>query len=227
MLFFPVDSATSCSIHSPMPTMEDFGDRIPILSRRGRVPAIAAPRTRPGFDSSSARRAARVASASSSRVSISTPASPQGTSPNAARAEYRPPTCGSALNTRYPSSRAAMSNGEPGSVTTTIRVNGSIPAAVNAASNARLCESVSTVDPDFDDTTTTVVSMSVSTTRASCVGCVVSSTTRGTPSVRVITSGASEEPPMPHSTIRFSPRARNSSCNAVISGISGRECSLA
>ena len=65
---------------------------------------------------------------------MSTPASPLGTSPKAVSAEYRPPTLGSALNTRYPSARAATSSGDPGSVTTMIRSVGSMPAARNAAS---------------------------------------------------------------------------------------------
>ena len=47
--------------------------------------------------------------------------------------------------------------GELGSVTMKIRSVFSIPAASNAASKLRFCESVSTVDPDFEETTTTVL----------------------------------------------------------------------
>ena len=46
--------------------------------------------------------------------------------------------------------------GEPGSVTITMRLAGSMPAASKAWANVRRCESVSTVEPDFDDTTSTV-----------------------------------------------------------------------
>ena len=91
---------------------------------------------------------------------MSTPANPEGTRPNAVRAEYRPPTVGSALKILYPSALAATSIGEPGSVTITMRSDFSMPAAVKACSKMRFCESVSTVDPDFDETIIAVCSMS-------------------------------------------------------------------
>ena len=83
----------------------------------------------------------------------------------------------------------------------TIRVVGSMPASVKACANARRWLSVSTVEPDLLDTTTTVRSRSVSAPRTTS-GSEESSTTIGTPAVAQMTSGASDEPPMPQSTTR-------------------------
>ena len=83
----------------------------------------------------------------------------------------------------------------------TIRVVGSMPASVKAWAKARRWLSVSTVEPDLLDTTTTVRSRSVSAPRTTS-GSEESSTTIGTPAVAQMTSGASEEPPMPQSTTR-------------------------
>ena len=49
--------------------------------------------------------------------------------------------------------------GEPGSVTITTRPAGSMPAASKALTKARRCESVSTVEPDLEETTIAVRSM--------------------------------------------------------------------
>ena len=53
--------------------------------------------------------------------------------------------------------------GEFGSVTTMIREVLSILACSNACSKILFCESVSTVEPDLDETTTTVFAMSFDT----------------------------------------------------------------
>ena len=74
--------------------------------------------------------------------------------------------------------RAETSSGDPGSVTMTMRSIGSIPAAVKAAAKTRLWLSVSTVEPDFDDKTTTVRSSGPSSAACTWSGCVESSTTR-------------------------------------------------
>ena len=142
-------------------------------------------------------------------------------------AENRPPTLGSARKWRYPASCAHCASGEPGSVTMQMRSAGSMPSCSNAAMNARRCESVSTVEPDFDDTTTAVCSRSDSSTSATCSGLVESRTSSSIWAVRAITSGASDEPPIPHSTIRVTPFARNSSRAAVICAISGCDTSWA
>ena len=133
-------------------------------------------------------------------VSVSQPASIVGTTPNAVSPEYLPPTVGSARNTRYPSTVACLCMGESGSVTMKIRVLLSMPAASKAASKLRFCESVSTVEPDFEDTTTTVLLKSPERAARTCEGSVESSTTSSLPAVLAITSGASDDPPMPHST---------------------------
>ena len=120
------------------------------------------------------------------------------------------------------------SSGEPGSVTTTMRSSGSMPRSRNAASNARLAESVSTVEPDFDETTSTVcsrppASASPSSAASTWLGAVESRITSGTPEVCAITSGASDEPPMPASTTRVTPLATSSARSASISATSGRD----
>src|SRR5919197_87685 len=66
--------------------------------------------------------------------------------------------------------------------------------------------SVSTVPPLLLDTTTIVRSSRSPRTRATWCGSVVSSTVSGTPAVRVMTSGASDDPPMPASTTWSRPR---------------------
>ena len=97
----------------------------------------------------------------------------------------------------------------------------SMPASVNACSKARFCESVSTVEPDFEETTTAVCSIFCSRASRTWSGLVESRTTSSTPAVLVITSGASEEPPMPQSTNRLIPFAANSDFKAKIGAISG------
>ena len=101
----------------------------------------------------------------------------------------------------------------------------SIPFAVNACSKIRRWLSVSTVDPDLDDTTITVAERSPASASATWAASVVSSTVSGTPAVPVITSGASDDPPIPASTIRSSPSARSSARRASISASRGREVS--
>ena len=60
--------------------------------------------------------------------------------------------------------------------------------------------SVSTVEPLLLDTTTSAVSRRSLSVAATWCGSVVSSTVNGTPALRLITSGARDEPPMPAST---------------------------
>ena len=97
-----------------------------------------------------------------------------------------------------------------------------MPAFSKAATNARRAESVSTVEPDLDDTTRAVLSRSCN---ANCTisGSVESSTNSSTPSERVMTSGAREEPPMPASTNRVTPSDAKSSRNCRISATRGRD----
>jgi hypothetical protein len=64
------------------------------------LPAMAAARTSAGLRGSSIATSSSVASASSRSSEMSTPARPDGTRPKAVRAEYLPPTVGSALKTR-------------------------------------------------------------------------------------------------------------------------------
>ena len=75
-----------------------------------------------------------------------------------------------------------------------------IPASRNACQYARRWLSVSTVEPDLLATTTTVRSSRSASAARTWPGSVVSSTVSGRPRVRVITSGASDEPPIPAST---------------------------
>ena len=103
-----------------------------------------------------------------------------------------------------------------------------MPRSRNAASKARLAESVSTVEPDLDDTTSTVwvrppASASPSSAASTWPGEVESRITSGTPAVCAMTSGASDEPPMPASTTRVTPLATSSARSASISATSGRE----
>ena len=62
--------------------------------------------------------------------------------------------------TDKPFSRASRSNGDPGSVTTTICSLRASPAATKAAAKTALADAVSIVDPDFEETTTRVVARS-------------------------------------------------------------------
>ncbi len=101
----------------------------------------------------------------------------------------------------------------------------SIPASVKAFSNARRWESVSTVEPDFDDTTMAVRSRPASTAARTWSGSVESRTTRSTPAARVMTSGASDDPPMPQSTMRSTPSAASSSRSWRMTGISDLDSS--
>ncbi len=97
----PVDSATSCSAQSPKPGYGAPASAMTSLSTPARLATPSrAPSRRPGLSTESASRAGRIASASSSSAAMSAPASPLGTSPNAVRAENRPPTVGSARKTR-------------------------------------------------------------------------------------------------------------------------------
>src|SRR3954467_14643115 len=230
----PVDSAISCSAQSPKPRMgvSDSASTMPTLSRPVRK---TAPRATPSARAAlpgSARCSASV-SASVSSSPTSAPASALGTSPNADRALYRPPTVGSARNTAWapmaaagpPPAAAASGGGEPGSVTTTNRAPisfSSNPASAKAAMNARRWLSVSTVPPDFELTATTVRSRWVMAL-ATWPGSVVSRTTSGTPAVRQMTSGASDEPPMPQSTIRSRPREVSSARSSASPETSSRE----
>src|SRR5882757_558551 len=100
-----------------------------------------------------------------------------------------------------------------------------MPASVKAFSKMRRWLSVSTVPPDLDDTTIAVRVRSPASASATWPASVVSSTTSGTPAVAVITSGASDEPPMPASTIRSTPSPASSARSASISPTSGRELS--
>src|SRR4051794_40221678 len=223
----PVDSAISCSAQSPKPRMgvSDSASTMPTLSRPVRKPAPSATLSSRAALPGSARCSASV-SASVSSSPTSAPASALGTSPNADRALYRPPTVGSARNTAWaPMAAADSASGEPGSVTTTNRAPisfSSNPASAKAEMNARRWLSVSTVPPDFELTTTTVRSRSVMA-RATWPGSVVSRTTRGTPAVRQMTSGASDEPPMPQSTIRSRPREVSSARSSASPETSSRE----
>ena len=74
------------------------------------------------------------------------------------------------------------------------------PASSNACWYTRRWLSVSTVLPDLLATTTTVRSSRSARAARTWCGSVVSSTVSSTPSVRVMTSGASDEPPIPAST---------------------------
>ena len=99
---------------------------------------------------------------------------------------------------------------------------GSMPAASKAASKARRWESVSTVEPDLLDTTTTVRSRSTRAART-CPGSEESRTIRSTPAVAQMTSGASEDPPIPHRTTWSTPSERKCSRSAATSPTSGRD----
>ena len=103
-----------------------------------------------------------------------------------------------------------------------------MPRSRKAASKARLAESVSTVEPDFDETTSTVCvspppSASPSSAARTCPGEVESRMTSGTPAVCAMTSGASDDPPMPARTTRVTPFATSWARSASISATSGRE----
>ncbi len=107
---------------------------------------------------------------------------------------------------------ANASSCEPGSVTNTNRpAKSSTPTPLNAASKARRWESVSTVEPDLEETTTAVRRSDSSPISArTWPGSVVSRTLSPRSRVREMTSGARDEPPMPHSAMWSMPCSANS-----------------
>ena len=125
--------------------------------------------------------------------------------------------------TRYPAARASLSSGLAGSVTITMRWVGSMPAWVNAASKARRWESVSTVEPDLLETTTTARSSRSARAVRTESGFEESSTVSSTPAVAQMTSGASDDPPIPHRTTWSTPRSARWPRKAATSPIRGRE----
>ena len=85
-----------------------------------------------------------------------------------------------------------------------------MPASVNACSKARRCESVSTVEPDLEETTTTVRSSRSASASRTWSGLLESSTVSSTPYDAQMTSGARDEPPMPQSTTWSTPASWSS-----------------
>jgi hypothetical protein len=104
-----------------------------------------------------------------------------------------------------------------------MRSAGSWPASRKAFSKARFWLSVSTVPPDLLETTTTVRARSCSMAVRTKSGSEESRTTTSTPWHSQMTSGASEEPPIPHRTTRVSPRPWSSSRRARTSATRLRE----
>ena len=100
-----------------------------------------------------------------------------------------------------------------------------MPASVKAFSKARRWLSVSTVPPDLLDTTTTVSASRSSSALRTKSGSDESTTVSSTPAAPQMTSGASDEPPMPQSATWGSPASRNSTWSAAISSTSGRDVS--
>ena len=102
-----------------------------------------------------------------------------------------------------------------------IRLFASMPASVKACSKIRRWESVSSVEPDLEDTTMAVSASRSARAARTCSGSVLSSTVSSTPAVPAMTSGASEEPPMPHSTMRVTPSAFSASRSSRMSATRG------
>ena len=115
---------------------------------------------------------------------------------------------------------AYFSSGLFGSVTITMWFLGSNAWFLNACSKDRKALSVSTVEPDFDETTTVVFSSSTSVD-STWLGSVESKTVSSVSCVLHITSGAREDPPIPASTILVFPSAWVCLQNSVSSCISG------
>ncbi len=122
-------------------------ERLPCRRARRRAPAQ-------GWSASSAARSRDRRRLVAAARRCRRPASPDGTSPNAVRAEYAPADVRVGREHPVAGGRGVASSGEPGSVTTTMRPAGRCPAAAKAASKARRWLSVSTVEPDLLDTTT-------------------------------------------------------------------------
>ncbi len=122
-----------------------------------------------------------------------------------------------------PASAARAAKGEPGSVTTTICRAGDSPAASKAPAIARRWLSVSIVPPLLLLTTATVRDRSPDKAARTWLGSVLSRVTSSAPSTAAITSGASEDPPMPASTTRSRPRARQVASSSASSGRVARE----
>ena len=128
---------SSCSAQSAKPTIRGPSAASTSLSGAGGScgrPASAAPSTSAGLPSASSASRSATAAASSSSAATSTPASPLGTRPNAvsarvAAADVRVGEDDAVAGRRGRSARS----GEPGSVTTTIRPAGSMPASREGA----------------------------------------------------------------------------------------------
>ncbi len=135
------------------------------------------------------------------------PISAAGTVPNGDSAEKRPPIVGSPWKTaRKARSRASASSSLPGSVTAA-KCSPRPPAQAQKYSR---CERVSIVEPDFEETTTSVEpGSSCSPILRTAAGWVESNIWKlARWNARRITSGARLEPPIPSSrTFSISARA--------------------
>ena len=110
--FFPVDSATNCSIQSDNPGSLELRSH-KLTNCLVSVKSIEAIRI---AGESAVINVLDNVSASSSKTDVSIPMRAAGTKPKADNALYLPPTFGSAFTTRKPCCLEDMSSGVPGSV---------------------------------------------------------------------------------------------------------------
>ena len=173
----------SCSAQSPKPGSPDPSSASTTLS----WPASASRRARPPAPGRGCRRPrpARAASPRPRRAAARRPRRPARSAPGrtrSARCSGRPRSGRRAPRDTRPA-RAVASSGEPGSVTITNRraiSPGARPRSAKACSYTRRWLSVSTVEPDLLETTTSVRSSRSASARSTGCGSVVSSTVSGT-----------------------------------------------
>ena len=154
----PVVSAISCSAQSAKPDEPGaLVDEDQLVAQRRWCRPSRRRAAAPGLASSSSASRSETASASSSSAADVGAGQPARHQAERGQRGVAAADVGVGVDDAVAGlARTAWSSGEPGSVTTTIRVAGSMPASVNACSKARRWQSVSTVQPDLLDTTTTV-----------------------------------------------------------------------
>ena len=229
----PVDSATSCSSHSPSPGSVSAITNVS-LSRPACASALerraqphAAPRGRPRRPSSG-RVPARAAAPRAARPPARRSATPARCRTATARCSAR--RCPGRRRTRPPEAvllRASSARPEPGSV-----IADEAPPSATSDQKCANSDSGSIVPPDFEETTNSVAPGSIAPCTARIVAASVESSTCrrsapvrcAPPKQRRSTSGASEEPPMPSSTTSCRPSAAAAAANCLELAAARRAC---
>ena len=209
----PVLSAISCSAQSAKPAMPGaVVDEHELVAQRRRCRPSRRRAAAPGLASSSSASRSATASASSSSRAMSAPARPLGTRPKAVSARVAAADVGVGVDDAVAGlARPASSSGEPGSVTITIRPAGSMPASrerllVGAPLAVGLDGGAGLAGHHHDRALEPVGERG----RGPGRGRWSPARSARRRAVAQMTSGASDEPPMPQSTTWSTPASASS-----------------